>query len=479
MSRLQNYLLDITKKANEITTKQLEQNRKNKILRKSSTQKLSKKDLNTLKKLKDQAITAAQAKATEAQKEQASKISGFSSFLSNKQSQNTADFDKAQALKMITRGYYTIDWRRGSGSTRGTGGRRIAGAAWNPGSGWDEETSQFESWLYAVSKKKMEAIPGSNVGYNQGYVDKDTFLKTLNSKVSSKTGRNTYGFNQTQLDYLNQLFSNESFSNKVFNKSPFGDNKKYLKLGEMRKAVSDVLNPNTSKNYGSLGFSQYGTYNPLTKLYELDTSSQWKNTQIRDFENKNLINSLKFSQIEKNLLDQYKDKGGVLSNLDLSSYNKLIAEADANRQKMYNSLNVYLNTAGMKKTENRQNLTYDTLWMSNMAINYADPRYKYGLDDAKKYAKLIEGAYSKAYGELQKSLGISGEQYEQAMKTKEETVSNVDRILKEQKKQKTIGTKLGTSATSRREAASIAASQDAPIISRPVQKKASFIERPS
>jgi hypothetical protein len=65
------------------------------------------------------------------------------------------------------------------------------------------------------------------------------------------------------------------------------------------------------------------------------------------------------------------------------------------------------------------------------------------------------------------------------MKTKEETVSNVDRILKEQKKQKTIGTKLGTSATSRREAASIAASQDAPIISRPVQKKASFIERPS
>jgi len=457
MSKFQAYLSDITKKAQEITTRNLAQSQKRTPSGKKQPLKLSQKDISTLRTLREKARTGLPTQGTGTG---FAKLAAYGNTYKNPtQDEN---YLKAKALDLFTQG-------------------TVKSVRLHPRSPFSTyfdswEASGFENYILsgnALKNSKTGFVIANGKRYKsierEELLDKDRMISILSNPKNY-----TQGINKFQADYLKQIFSDKSLEDKIYNytytgpttRSGLVQGKKYFKLGTFHNVVNDILSNKTNPYYveGYSATSNRGSFAGLRQTNDLEL---WKQEYISNFEktNQSFKNVLSLAAQENSLVNKYLGKSQMFSGMGLSNYNKLVTEAQANTKKMYDSLKVYLQTAS-NQVDNRGKIT---------GANAASNMYKYGLDDAKKYATLSETAYRSALTELQKTLGISEKQYDIAVKTQEDTVKQITNILDSQK---AINKPKGNVIASRRAALDIAISKDRPSYSG-LAKKATFIQRPN
>lgn len=473
MSKFQAYLSDITKKAQEITTRNLAQSQKRTPSGKKQPLKLSQKDISTLRTLREKARTGLPTQGTGTG---FAKLAAYGNTYKNPtQDEN---YLKAKALDLLTKGTIKsynqsqfIRTRRRGRRPGGVWGFMTEQAYFDP-----LEASGFENYILSANALiANETInPQNNPFHTRNesvyLLDKDRMIKVLSNPKNYKQGINKF-----QADYLLQIFSDKNLEDKIYNytytgpttRSGLVQGKKYFKLGTFHKVVNDILsnktNPYYVKGYSAIASGQ-GSFAGLRQINDLEL---WKQEYISNFEktNQSFKNVLSLAAQENSLVNKYLGKSQMFSGMGLSNYNKLVTEAQANTKKMYDSLKVYLQTAS-NQVDRRGKIT---------GANAASNMYKYGLDDAKKYATLSETAYRSALTELQKTLGISEKQYDITVKTQEDTVKQITNILDSQK---AINKPKGNVIASRRAALDVAISKDRPSYSG-LAKKATFIQRPN
>ena len=454
MSRFQNYLNDITKQAQEITSKNLIRAERNIVGKKKSQTKLSKKDISALRILREKAKIGL-SKTTNV---------GFARLAqfgkTYKKPTEKEDYLKAKALDLLSQG--TIKTQQ-----FGSRFRRRANI------GFDAyESSALERFLGANAglATKLYRSGRTIVKQCDYLLSKDKMISLLSDKKNFARA----GINEYQANYLKDIFSDEKLNNLIYTTEYTGktnskliQGQKYFKLGTFQNIVNAILN-NPNSKYAVKGFDYTTAPQGVGRFgtKQINDLELWKQEWISNYEknNQSFKNILLLAAKENNLLNKYSDKTEMFPGLKLSGYNQLIAEAQANSKKMYDSLKVYLEKSSAKVDKRGK--------VSGVNVAFHYDNY---LRDADKYSGLSEKAYLSALNELEKTLGLAEGQYTQSVKTQEDTIKQITSVLDSQK---ALNKPKSNVISSRRAALDAAVLKDRPTYAS-TTKKATFIERPS
>jgi hypothetical protein len=457
MSNFQTYLANITKKAQDITSK-AQQAQLRVTKGKTRPLKLSKKDIDNLKKLKEQAKNV--IPSNERSDSSFAKLAEYGTNFKTKTQEEA--YQKAFALEQLTAGKI-LSRQRGGPNRRMSGGLDVG---FVQGSLLQD---MFSLNADAFDSKRSNTTSGS-VRTNYKLLSKDRILNLLNDSKKQELLKK-HGFNDYGINYLKSIFSDKELESKIFTYTKNG--KKYFNLGS-ETIVSEILR-NKNSPYYVPGFTaqinQY--YKP-----EISDKALYIQKYIADYQEKNssLKNILLLANQEKQLLNKYSDKLNMMSGVDLSGYNKLISEGKKYTDLIYSNLNEFLSKGVQNKKSRsgpaRQGLLNEYIGGVDVSNLY---RYAGWKTNANKYAELAEKSYKDALGQLTKILGVSSEQFDVTQKTQKETVKQITDILDSQKM---LTKSKQNVAKSRQNAMDIAVSKDKPIY-QAIAKKPVFTQRPS
>jgi hypothetical protein len=479
------WLSGIAKQASDISTRQQKYSRAT-----GKKFKLSSKDIRTLGNLKQQVEKSnplSNIKATEELKNQALKISkSYTDYVSKQQStKNTVD--KLSVLRDLTSGVYNatpgqiiMGWKKPTKPRRGRRGRRDRRGV--PQYGWTNKGNTFNTELDGGSSglERMFSQYGVNQQVQQTtapnlrqvsttttykYIEKNKALSLLSDKTLSTKIRKNYRaiYSKDQLDYLNKVLTNPLLEKDLYTSV---GNTQYLKIGMLHQAIGKLLNPNASseiKNSGiwlGKGGSQTSF---LGGVYQVNPWSIYVNN-YKDtfFQGDSNYQKTKTTGIkEQVLLESFLKKGGILSGINLSEYNKWIAESTKQQKLIDSSLNEYLKTGGsalssrtweghIPSNPNYINTAYGGISGHYGKItNIKGPSNTYSgyVSRARNHAILYGKAQESAYLALQKAILDQEQKTKDITAARTQTISNISKLTEQNKAKTAIGKTLEQAKT--------------------------------